>query len=166
MALNINITTTITTTITRAFTLINNLLTHYLSISDLLRLTGLNKEFQINYNKDFIWKILFNRDYSDLASNQLLENKNQKQKEETNKNYFNCYSMLYRSKYRCCHCYLPFLPEEDRYLVMCNCLNLSHYLYAHKGCLKDLTPMHKNYYYKCNYCQKRKPTLIVKIYSF
>ena len=149
------------------FIITNRYLYNYLFIRDILSLYGLNTYFKDAYIKSFIWKYLLTRDFPKISVIPLVTN--------IDKSYYQCYSLLYHSKYRCCQCYQPFAPIEDRYLLLCNCLNLRQYRYAHRECVSDLTLMkwnyknnkkNKKYYYQCSYCQKRKITLIVKIYSF
>ncbi len=134
---------------------LNYLLYPYLKPVDLCQLLRTGKSLCQEYRQNYIWRHLTNRIISHLG---LI-------KPHIN-NYYLWYSILVNPKHRCHICYQAFNQpgnQEGAVLLLCDCLGLKHYLYAHKSCqYYTVKRGFSLYQYKCRYCQKTKLCLPIK----
>ena len=131
------------------------LLYPYHKLLDIYNLLLTDKALSQYYRQEYIWKYFTERQFTNLTKvNPHITN------------YYIWYSILLNTKHRCHICYQTLNNQEnegENILLLCDCLGLKNYLYAHKSCqYYTVKKGFHLYQYKCRYCQKTKLCLPIK----
>ncbi len=138
----------------------NYLFYHYFDITDIYNLLLVNTSTNKSYQDPFIWKALFNRDYLEITKGKLLDLGNTV---SPSKKYYYCYQLYYNAKYLCSVCLKPLL-DNNYYMLLCNCLEIKNYLYAHTNCIQATKKKCSCLcQYQCHYCHTCKMALPLKM---
>ena len=118
----------------------------YYKVTDIYSLLLTCDALNAAYRQGLVWKSLLLRDYPYIIN--ISEN-----------HYRNWYNVIYVPGSVCCVCFKNF-KEGEKCMLLCNCLNIDKYLYAHKKCIhqQKMRGMTLSQY-RCHFCHDSKMTL-------